>query len=137
MEQRINNLTGWTVFLISLTVYVLTLEPTMSLWDCGEFLGSACKLEINHSPGAPLFMLLGRVFSLFSLGNPSRAAFFVNLVSSLSSSATVLFLFWTLMWLISKLEQSQSRNQIFKKDNSPLGEVFYKRLPIRILLFVA
>jgi hypothetical protein len=108
-QQRINNLAGWSIFLISLVVYVRTLEPTMSLWDCGEFLVSAWKLEINHSPGAPLFMLIGRVFSLFSLGNPAKAAYFVNLVSALSSAATILFLFWTLVWLISKLEQSQGK----------------------------
>jgi hypothetical protein len=126
-QQRINNLAGWTVFLISLTVYVLTLEPTMSLWDCGEFLVSACKLEINHSPGAPLFMLIGRVFSLFSFGNPSKAAFFVNLVSALSSAATVLFLFWTLMWLISKLEYSQGKSYplLIKLGSAGIGALSF------------
>ena len=106
-QQRINNLAGWAVFGISLFVYVLTLEPTLSLWDCGEFLTSAYKLEINHSPGAPLFMLIGRVFSLFSFGNLEKAAYLINMVSAVSSAATILFLFWTLIWLISKLEQSQ------------------------------
>ena len=108
-HQKINNLTGWGVFCISLIVYVLTLEPTLSLWDCGEFLTSAYKLEINHSPGAPLFMLLGRIFSLFSFGNPEKAAFTINLVSAVSSAATILFLFWTIVWLVSKLEQKQSK----------------------------
>ena len=108
-QQRINNLTGWTIFGITLLIYVLTLEPTLSLWDCGEFLVSAYKLEINHSPGAPLFMLLGRVFSLFSFGNPDKAAYSINLVSAVSSAATILFLFWTIVWLISKIEQSQGK----------------------------
>jgi hypothetical protein len=108
-QQKINNLSGWTVFGISLTIYVLTLEPTLSLWDCGEFLVSAYKLEINHSPGAPLFMLLGRIFSLFSLGNPEKAAYAINLVSAFSSAATILFLFWTIVWLVSKLEQKQGK----------------------------
>jgi hypothetical protein len=108
-QQKINNLTGWTVFAISLIVYVLTLEPTLSLWDCGEFLVSAYKLEINHSPGAPLFMLLGRVFSLFSFGNPGKVAFCINLVSAISSAATILFLFWTIVWLVSKLKQKQGK----------------------------
>ena len=106
-QQKINNLTGWGVFALSLLIYVLTLEPTLSLWDCGEFLTSAYKLEINHSPGAPLFMLLGRVFSLFSFGNPDHAAYAINLVSAVSSAATILFLFWTIVWLIAKLEQKQ------------------------------
>lgn len=109
MEQRTNNLIGWIIFSIALAVYTLTLEPTLSLWDCGEFLISAYKLEINHSPGAPLFMLLGRIFSLLSLGNPSKAAFFVNLISAIASAAAVLFLFWTIVWLISKLEQKQDK----------------------------
>lgn len=108
-QQKINNIAGWAVFCISLIIYVLTLEPTLSLWDCGEFLISAYKLEINHSPGAPLFMLLGRVFSFFSFGNPEKAAFAINLVSAVSSAATILFLFWTIVWLVSKLEQKQGK----------------------------
>ena len=107
--NRINNLVGWGTFGISLIIYVLTLEPTLSLWDCGEFLTSAYKLEINHSPGAPLFMLIGRIFSLFSFGNPQKAAFTINLVSAVSSAATVMFLYWTIVWLFSKLEQSQQK----------------------------
>jgi hypothetical protein len=108
-QQRINNVNGWIVFGISLIIYVLTLEPTLSLWDCGEFLVSAYKLEINHSPGAPLFMLLGRVFSLFSFGDPNKAAYAINLVSAVSSAATILFLFWTIVWLVSKMEQKQGK----------------------------
>lgn len=108
-QQKISNLTGWGVFAISLLIYVLTLEPTLSLWDCGEFLTSAYKLEINHSPGAPLFMLLGRVFSLFSFGDPTNVAYAINLVSAVSSAATILFLFWTIVWLIAKLEQKQGK----------------------------
>ncbi len=108
-QQRINNLTGWIIFGISLLVYVLTLEPTLNLWDCGEFLTSAYKLEINHSPGAPLFMLLGRIFSFLSLGNPGQVAYSINLVSAVSSAATILFLFWTIVWLFSKLEQQQEK----------------------------
>jgi len=108
-QQRINNISGWAVFCISLIVYFLTLEPTLSLWDCGEFLVSAYKLEINHSPGAPLFMLIGRIFSLLSFGNPTNAAYAINLVSAVSSAATILFLFWTIVWLVSKMEQKQTK----------------------------
>ncbi len=98
-----NTLAGWVVFAIALLVYTLTLEPTLSLWDCGEFLVSAYKLEINHSPGSPFFMLLGRLFSLFSFGHPEKAAFAINMVSAVSSAATVMFLFWTISWLILKI----------------------------------
>jgi hypothetical protein len=74
------------------------------LWDCGEFLVSAYKLEISHAPGAPLFMLIGRVFSLLSLGQPERAAFAINLASAFASAATVMFLFWISVWLMQKIK---------------------------------
>ena len=98
-----NTIAGWLIFATALIVYTLTLEPTISLWDCGEFLVSAYKLEINHSPGSPFFMLLGRVFSLFSFGNTQYAAFAINMVSATASAATVMFLFWTISWLILKI----------------------------------
>jgi hypothetical protein len=100
--QKSKMLLGWTVFLISLLVYGLTIEPTLSLWDCGEFLVSAYKLEICHAPGAPLFMLLGRVFSLLSFGDVERVALLINWVSALSSAGTVMLLFWISAWLMEK-----------------------------------
>ena len=63
--KKLNNYTGWIVFLIATAVYVLTLEPTTSLWDCGEYITTAFKLEVGHPPGAPLFMMLGRLFTVF------------------------------------------------------------------------
>jgi len=100
---RINNITGWVVFLISLTVYTLTLEPTVSFWDCGEFILSAWKLQVGHPPGAPFFLLLGRFFSLFSFGNESSAAMMINFLSALASAFTVMFLFWTITHLVRKI----------------------------------
>jgi len=64
--QRINNLFGWIAFAISAFVYISTIEPTGSFWDCGEFIASSYKLQVGHPPGAPLFLMLGRVFSLLS-----------------------------------------------------------------------
>ncbi len=109
--QKKNNLIGWYVFTISLIVYILTIEPTLSLWDCGELLVSAIKLEISHSPGAPLFMLLGRIFSLLSFGDMQKAAMMVNMVSAVSSAGTVMFLFWTIVWLLRKIS-SASKNGV-------------------------
>lgn len=127
MKQNINNLAGWAIFLISLTVYIFTLEPTLSLWDCGEFLVSAWKLEINHSPGAPLFMLIGRFFALFSFGNPDKAAYLINLVSAVSSAATILFLYWTIVWVISKIEQAQDKSfpSILKIGAAAIGALTF------------
>jgi len=101
--NKINNITGWLVFLIATTVYILTLEPTGSFWDCGEFISTSYKLGIPHPPGAPLFLLLGRIFSFFALGDLQQVAYWVNMLSALSSSFTILFLFWTITMLAKKL----------------------------------
>lgn len=92
---------GWLSFVIATLVYVLTLEPTVSWWDCGEFIASSYKLQIGHPPGAPLFLMMGRVASLFASG-PENVAYLVNLMSALASSFTILFLFWSITHLALK-----------------------------------
>jgi hypothetical protein len=97
---KLNTITGWLIWALATVVYVLTIEPTASFWDCGEFIASAYKLEVGHPPGAPFFMLLSRFLMIFSPSNPALAA---NLLSALSSSFTILFLFWTITHLGRKL----------------------------------
>src|SRR6056297_3741245 len=97
-----NILLGWITFLIAAIVYILTVEPTASFWDCGEFIASAYKLEVGHPPGAPFFMILGRFFTLFA-GDAANAAQMVNMLSALASAFTILFLFWTITHLASRL----------------------------------
>lgn len=89
----LNNITGWLAFLIAMVVYALTLEPTGSLWDCGEFISAAAGLQVVHPPGAPLFLLIGRLFSLFA-ADPANVAIAVNMVSATSSALCVLFTVW-------------------------------------------
>ena len=101
--NRINNLTGWVLFVVALTTYLMTVERTASFWDCGEFIACAFKLQVPHPPGAPFFLLIGRLFSMFALGDVSQVAFWVNMVSVLSSALTILFLFWTITLLGRKL----------------------------------
>lgn len=101
--KYINNLIGWMVFGIATAVYLLTLEPTASWWDCGEYIATTYKLQVGHPPGAPLFQLLGRFFSLFAFGDVTNVAFMINVMSALSSSFTILFLFWTITMLAKKL----------------------------------
>ncbi|WP_299825379.1 DUF2723 domain-containing protein [uncultured Pontibacter sp.] len=100
--RKINNLVGWVVFLIATAVYVLTLEPTASFWDAGEFIACSYKLLVPHPPGAPFYLLLGRMFSMFA-SDVTQVAWWVNLLSALCSSFTVLFLFWTITILARKL----------------------------------
>ncbi len=95
--DRLNVLVGWSVWAVATVVYLLTVEPTASFWDCGEFIASAYKLEVGHPPGAPLFMLLARALMVFS--SPETAAFAANALSALSSSFTILFLFWSITHL--------------------------------------
>ncbi len=101
--QKINIISGWVVFAISLVVYLLTVEPTASFWDCGEFIATSYKLEVPHPPGAPLFLLIGRFFSLFAGGDVERVAYWVNIVSVLSSAFSILFLFWSITHLTKKV----------------------------------
>lgn len=101
--KKLNNIIGWMIFAIATLVYVLTLEPTTSWWDCGEYISTAYKLEVGHPPGAPFFQLLGRFFTLFAFGNTQYVAYMINLMSALSSSFTILFLFWTITRFAKKL----------------------------------
>ncbi len=101
--RLINNVTGWFVFAVAAITYFLTIEPTASFWDCGEFITSAYKLEVGHPPGAPFFMILGRFFTLFSFGDVSQVALMVNIMSALASAFTILFLFWSITHIAKRI----------------------------------
>lgn len=101
--KKINNITGWVVFAIAAFVYIKTLEPTVSFWDCGEYIATSVKLQVGHPPGAPFFQMVGSFFAQFAMGDVSQQAFWVNMVSALSSAFTILFLFWTITALAKKL----------------------------------
>jgi len=107
--SRLNNVLGWLAFLVSAIVYTLTVEPTTSFWDCGEFISASYKLLVGHPPGAPFFMLMGRFFSLFA-GDTSNIAFTINIMSGLASALTIAFLFWTITHLAKKLFISDTKN---------------------------
>lgn len=99
--KRINNITGWVICIIACSVYILTMEKSGSLWDCGEFVSSCYKLQIPHPPGAPLFVLMGRIFTIPF--DPAHAATGVNLMSALASGFTILFLFWSITHFARKI----------------------------------
>src|SRR5579859_1660267 len=106
--NRVNNIVGWIVGVIACTVYVMTMEPTGSFWDCGEFVSSCYKLQIPHPPGAPLFVLLGRFFIILFGDNPLTAARGVNFMSAIASGLSILFLFWTITHFARKIVQASA-----------------------------
>ncbi len=101
--KRVNNISGWIICIIACTVYIMTMEATGSFWDCGEFASSAYKLQIPHPPGAPVFVLIGRLF--MAPFDPQHAATGINLMSALASGFTILFLYWTITHYARKLVQ--------------------------------
>ena len=97
-----NKISGWTVFAIALTTYWLTVEPTASYWDAGEYITTSSNLEVGHPPGAPLYQIIGAFFSIFALDS-SYIALTINLMSVFASAFTILFMFWSLTILISNM----------------------------------
>ena len=121
--KRVNNITGWIVCAIACAVYIMTMEATGSFWDCGEFISSTFKMQVPHPPGAPLFVMLGRLFivvfsGLFGNG-PESAARSVNLMTALASGFTILFLFWSITHFARKIVMAgataaePSKDQLF------------------------
>ncbi|HOX79149.1 MAG TPA: MFS transporter [Bacteroidales bacterium] len=101
--KKLNRMIGFILFGVASLVYIITSEPTTSFWDCGEYIATAFKLQVGHPPGAPIFQLLGRFFSLFAFGDTSQVARMINTMSALSSGLTIAFLFWTITMLAKKL----------------------------------
>ena len=116
----LNTVMGWVVFAIAAVTYILTLEPTASFWDCGEFIASAYKLEVGHPPGNPIFMLTGRFFANFA-SDPTQVAYMLNLMSALLSAGTILFLFWTITHLAKKLVAPQGAEMTIARIITILG----------------
>ncbi|HTF82115.1 MAG TPA: DUF2723 domain-containing protein, partial [Cytophagales bacterium] len=100
--KKINNIVGWTVFAIAIITYTLTVERTASFWDCGEFIAAADKLQVPHPPGAPFFLLVGRMFAMLAGTDVTKVAFWVNMSSVISSAFTILFLFWSITLIARK-----------------------------------
>ena len=98
-----NTLLGWLSFLIALTVYFMTVEPTGSFWDAGEYITTSAKLQVGHPPGAPLLQMIGAFFAMFAFGNELKIALMVNAVSVVSSAFAVLFTYWIITNLLKKV----------------------------------
>ena len=101
--RRWNNIAGWFIFLVSSAVYLLTVEPTVSFWDCGEFISCSFKLQVGHPPGAPLFIMMNRIATLFAGSDTTKVALMVNRLSAITSGFAIMFLFWTITHLVRKV----------------------------------
>ncbi len=126
--KKWNTILGWFTFAIALLTYVLTLEPTVSYWDCGEYISTAVKLAVGHPPGAPLFQMLGAFFAMFT-SDVAQIAKMVNLMSAFASAFTILFLFWTITMLANKIigksKELVSGNSIAVLGSGLVGALAY------------
>jgi len=118
--EKWNKIIGWSVFAIALLVYSLTVEPTASFWDAGEYISTSSKLEIGHPPGAPLYQILGAFVSIFA-PDSTYIALAVNYLSCLTSAFTILFMFWSITLLIRKLLQINDEIITTTKQYAVLG----------------
>ncbi len=121
--KRLNNIGGWLVFIIAAITYLLTIEPTVSFWDCGEFIATSYKYEVGHPPGAPFFAILARFVSLFA-SDPTKVALMVNSLSAIMSALTILFLFWTITYFAKRMLLKEGEELTNGKIIAILGSGF-------------
>ncbi|AXB56478.1 glycosyltransferase family 117 protein [Flavobacterium fluviale] len=123
-----NTIIGWFAFAIALITYTLTVEPTMSFWDCGEYIATAAKLEVGHPPGAPLYQMMGAFFAMFAI-DAQHVALMVNMMSVFSSAFTILFLFWSssmiLKKIVARFAEIDQNNSIVILGSSFVGALAY------------
>jgi hypothetical protein len=117
--KKWNTILGWLAFLVALITYTLTVEPTVSFWDAGEYILTSSKLQVGHPPGAPLFQMLGAFFSVFST-DPSQIGWLMNMMSAVSSAFTILFMFWSISILLRNIVRS-SETLTTSKGQAILG----------------
>ncbi|NLO72071.1 MAG: DUF2723 domain-containing protein [Porphyromonadaceae bacterium] len=125
----LNTITGWIAFAVAAVTYLMTIEPTASFWDCGEFISAAYKFDVGHPPGAPFFMLTAKFFTLFT-SDVTKVAMLVNAMSALASAFTILFLFWTITYLAKKVigkpeEEFSTTNIIIILGSGLVGALAY------------
>ncbi|VAW25871.1 putative membrane protein, partial [hydrothermal vent metagenome] len=101
--SKVNNIIGWIVFIIAAATYSLTVEPTAGFWDVGEFIAVSYKLMVPHPPGAPLFLLMGRMVSFLAMGDTQMVAFWINMLSAMAAAFGILFMFWSITLIGQKI----------------------------------
>ncbi len=122
--KKLNNIIGWLVGIIATAVYFITMEPTVSWWDCGEYISTSFKLQVGHPPGAPLFQLIARFFTLFAAGDVSKVAMMVNAMSAICSGLTITFLFWSITMIARKIWMKDGEGASWKNKIGVLAAAF-------------
>jgi hypothetical protein len=87
------------VFLITLVVYWMTVQPSVSFWDCGEFIAASYYLQVPHPPGTPFFLIIGNIFSKIPF--IENIGLKVNLISVFSSALAAFLLYLVAVKLIN------------------------------------
>ena len=120
--KKWNLILGWFAFLIAFITYSLTVEPTVSFWDAGEYILTSSKLQVGHPPGAPFFQMMGAFFSIFAT-DPTQIGLMINMMSATASAFTILFMFWSIVLLIKQVVKNN--NESSKGQNAAiLGAAF-------------
>ncbi len=122
--KKLNNLIGWLAGIIATIVYFLTMEPTVSWWDCGEYISTSFKLQVGHPPGAPLFQMIGRFFSLFAGGDVTKVAMMVNAMSAICSGLSIVFLFWSITMIARKIWMKEGEDAPWRSKIGVLVAAF-------------
>lgn len=121
--KTLKQILGWFAFAIALITYILTLEPTLSFWDAGEYIATSTKLQVGHPPGAPLYQMLGALFSLFA-SDVTKIAYWVNMVAAVSSAFTILFMYWSGVEILHRLLRTTQEKVSKIQEIAILGSVF-------------
>lgn len=108
--RRAGNVLGWVLFGLSAVLYLFTMYPTVSFWDCGEFISASSRLQVCHQPGSPLYQVVGALFSAFSFGNLKLVAILVNSVSAVASALSIMILFHIFLYLFNKYSEKYVGN---------------------------
>ena len=120
--KKWNLILGWLAFLIAFITYSLTVEPTVSFWDAGEYILTSSKLQVGHPPGAPFFQMMGAFFSIFA-SEPSQIGLVINMMSATASAFTILFMFWSIVLLIKQVVKKDTKSST-TQNTAILGAAF-------------
>ena len=126
-DKKLNLIIGWLCFLISFIVYYLTAEPTVSFWDTGEYITTSAKLQVGHPPGAPLYQMLGAIFSIFAV-EKENIGFTMNLMSGFASALTISFMYWSIVLVLKKLTSNIKdtiKNQLMVSGSAFIGSISF------------